>query len=67
MKKVLATLLAGALAATMLIGCGSSAATTKEEAPAPAPEPPKVEPVSDDPNAQLTPEQIAAMFAQVQG
>lgn len=38
MKKVLATLLAGALAATMLIGCGSSAATTKEEAPAPAAE-----------------------------
>ena len=41
-----------------------------EAAPAPEPEPapvPTIEPVSDDPNAQLSPDQIAAMFAQAGG
>ena len=38
MKKVLATLLAGALAASMLIGCGASASTDSSAA-APAAEP----------------------------
>ena len=40
-----------------------------EAAPAPEPEPapvPTIEPVSDDPNAQLSPDQIAAMFSQAE-
>ncbi len=40
------------------------AAPATEPAPAPVP---TIEPVSDDPNAQLSPDQIAAMFAQAGG
>ncbi len=38
-----------------------------EEQPEEAPAVPEITPVTDDPNEQLTPEQIAAMFAQANG
>ena len=67
-KKILATILTGALAATMLAGCGNNggaaaepaAAPAAEEAAAPAAEPAAEEPAAEEPAEEPAQEETAA-------